>query len=117
MRRRPLKVGSTAGSSRPSSDPWNVRERLFADMRSMFARHPRPVKAGGRLPGVPEPEPVDDPADPRLADYRQLTDPEARRRRERDVLFVAEGVTAIERLLRSGHHVRSVVVTPNALAR
>jgi tRNA G18 (ribose-2'-O)-methylase SpoU len=63
------------------------------------------------------PEPVDDPADPRLADYHELTDPEARRHRERDELFVAEGVTAIERLLRSGHRIRSVVVTPNALAR
>ena len=66
---------------------------------------------------MPEPEPVADPADPRLADYLELTDPEARRHRERDVLFVAEGVTAIERLLDSGHRVRSIVVTPNALAR
>ena len=61
---------------------------------------------------MPEPVPVEDPADPRLADYLELTDAEARRRRERDVLFVAEGVTAIERLLASGHRVRSVVVTP-----
>lgn len=66
---------------------------------------------------MPEPVLVDDPADPRLGDYLELTDPEARRHRERDVLFVAEGVTAIERLLGSGHRVRSVVVTPNALAR
>ena len=55
--------------------------------------------------------PIDDPADPRLADYVELDDPAARRRRERDELFVAEGVTAIERLLDSGHRVRSVLVT------
>lgn len=61
--------------------------------------------------------PVDDPADPRLADYHELVDPEARRRRERDELFVAEGVTAIERLLESGHRIRSVLVTPRVLER
>ena len=82
----------------------------------MFARV-RPAVKGGQTAGVRAPVPVDDPADPRLADYLELTDPEARRHRERDVLFVAEGVTAIERLLGSGHHVRSIVVTPNALAR
>ena len=61
--------------------------------------------------------PVDDPSDPRLADYHELTDPAARRRRERDELFVAEGMTAIERLLESGHRVRSVLVTPKVLER
>lgn len=60
---------------------------------------------------------VEDAADPRLADFVELSDPAARRRRERDELFVAEGVTAIERLLTSGHAVRSVLVTPTALAR
>lgn len=61
--------------------------------------------------------PIDDPDDPRLADYVHLPDPASRRRLERDELFVAEGVTAIGRLLTSGHHVRSVLVTPRALAR
>lgn len=61
--------------------------------------------------------PVDDPTDPRLADYVTLTDAAARRRRERDELFLVEGVTAIERLLTSGHRVRSVLVSPQALAR
>jgi tRNA G18 (ribose-2'-O)-methylase SpoU len=60
---------------------------------------------------------IDDAGDRRLADYVELSDPAARRRRERDELFVAEGVTAIERLLASGHHVRSVLVTPKAHAR
>jgi tRNA G18 (ribose-2'-O)-methylase SpoU len=60
---------------------------------------------------------VGDPADPRLADYLELADPAARRRRERDELFVVEGVTAIGRLLDSTHRVRSVLVTPRAHAR
>lgn len=61
--------------------------------------------------------PIDDPGDARLADYVALPDPVARRRLERDELFVAEGITAIGRLLTSGHRVRSVLVTPQALAR
>ena len=75
------------------------------------ARLGRPVKTATVI------EPVDDPADPRLVDYLELTDAAARRRRERDELFVAEGVTAVVRLLASGHRVRSVLVTPNALVR
>ncbi len=66
---------------------------------------------------MPVQVPIDDPADPRLADYVQLPDPGARRRLERDELFVAEGITAILRLLTSGHRVRSVLVTPQALTR
>ncbi|MET0144408.1 MAG: RNA methyltransferase [Ilumatobacteraceae bacterium] len=61
--------------------------------------------------------PVDDPTDPRLADFVDLADPVSRRRLERDELFVVEGVTAIERLLTSGHRIRSVLVTAPALAR
>lgn len=49
--------------------------------------------------------------DPRLADYRELKDAAARRRIEGDELFIAEGPTAIERLLASGHRVRSVLVS------
>jgi tRNA G18 (ribose-2'-O)-methylase SpoU len=54
---------------------------------------------------------VDDPDDPRLADYLDLTDPAERRRRERDELFVVEGPIAIERLLQSTHRIRSVLVS------
>lgn len=61
--------------------------------------------------------PIDDPCDERLADYVALPDIGTRRRLERDELFVAEGVTAIRRLLTSAHRVRSVLVTPQALAR
>ncbi len=56
-------------------------------------------------------EPITDAADPRLADYRELKDPAARRRIEGDGLFIAEGPVAIERLLESAHRVRSVLVS------
>jgi tRNA G18 (ribose-2'-O)-methylase SpoU len=62
-------------------------------------------------------ESIDDPADPRLADYRELRDPSARRRIEGDELFIAEGPTSIGRLLESGHRVRSVVLTPQKFDR
>jgi tRNA G18 (ribose-2'-O)-methylase SpoU len=56
------------------------------------------------------PERIDDADDPRLADYRQLKDAVARRRIEGDELFVAEGPVAIDRLIASGHRVRSVLL-------
>lgn len=52
--------------------------------------------------------PIDDPDDPRLADYRQV--------RERDLVgrqggFIAEGVVVLEKLIHSGrHHLASVLV-------
>ena len=46
------------------------------------------------------PQRVDDPSDPRLADYTALNDPEHRRQVERrGGYFIVEGVIAIERLL------------------
>ena len=69
---------------------------------------------GGETAGVLVPV---EAGDPRLADYVELPDPAARRRIERDELFVVEGLTAITRLLSSGHRIRSVLVTPQALAR
>ena len=74
----------------------------------MFARIRSTVNAATRLGGVPER--IDDPDDPRLADYRQLKDAVARRQIEGDELFVAEGPVAIERMIASGHRVRSVLV-------
>jgi len=54
---------------------------------------------------------VDDPADPRLAAYRDLNDPARRRRVEADAsIFVVEGRLAVERLLASGYAVRSLLV-------
>ncbi len=80
----------------------------------MFARV-RPSVKGGQTLAVQVA--IEDPADPRLADYVAMVDPAARRRLERDELFVAEGATAVARLLESGHHIRSVLVTPQALVR
>lgn len=62
-------------------------------------------------------ERVADAADPRLADYRELRDATARRRIEGDEFFIAEGPTSIERLLASGHRVRSVLVSEQKYER
>ncbi|MCU1466812.1 MAG: rRNA methyltransferase [Actinomycetia bacterium] len=63
---------------------------------------------------------VDDPADPRLADYVDLSDPDLRRRVESERgFFIAESPLVVRRLLESGRRVRSVLVTPaqhNALS-
>jgi tRNA G18 (ribose-2'-O)-methylase SpoU len=54
---------------------------------------------------------VDDPDDPRLAPYRELNDPQRRRRLEADrSIFVVEGRLAVGRLLESGYDVRSLLV-------
>jgi len=62
---------------------------------------------------VAEPVTVEDPADPRLADYTSLTDVELRRRREpAEGLFIAEGEKVIRRALRAGYPMRSMLLTP-----
>jgi len=60
---------------------------------------------------------LDDPGDERLADYRLLNDQRYRRRLEGDEFFIAEGPTSIERLLASGHRVRSVLVSEQKYTR
>ena len=60
---------------------------------------------------------IDTADDPRLADYRQLKDAAARRTIEGDELFVAEGPVAIERMIASGHEVRSVLLDERKHAR
>jgi tRNA G18 (ribose-2'-O)-methylase SpoU len=60
---------------------------------------------------------IDDPADPRVAEYVALGDPTRRRWQESDEFFIAEGPTAIERLLASTHPVRSVLVSERKLER
>ena len=60
-------------------------------------------------------ETITDPTDPRLADYRHLTDAAARRSVEGDDahgIFIVEGVLAVQQLLASGRPVRSAVFTP-----
>lgn len=62
-------------------------------------------------------EPIHDADDPRVDDYRALNDQAARRLIEGDELFIAEGPTAVLRLLTSGHRVRSVLVEARKLTR
>ena len=60
---------------------------------------------------------VDDPADPRLADYARLTDSSLRTSLEAaHGLFVAEGEKVIRRAIGAGYPVRSLLVTPGRLA-
>jgi tRNA G18 (ribose-2'-O)-methylase SpoU len=87
-------------------------------MRSMFARSRENRQARRR--GAWHDRPViriTDPGDPRLADYRELRDPAARRRIEGDELFIAEGPVAIERLLAAPHPVRSILLSDEKYAR
>jgi tRNA G18 (ribose-2'-O)-methylase SpoU len=59
-------------------------------------------------------EQIDDPSDPRLADYRDLKDPHLRLRQG---LFIAESREVIRRLFSCGRfRTRSVLLTPAALA-
>ena len=56
---------------------------------------------------------IDEALDSRLVDYRGLRE----RGKESDEYFIVEGLTAIERLLRSRYPVRSVLLTPATHAR
>src|SRR5689334_9227212 len=59
---------------------------------------------------------VDDPTDPRLADYLQLTDVKLRTSMEAaHGLFMAEGEKVIRRAIAAGYGVRSMLVTPERL--
>ena len=60
---------------------------------------------------------VDDPDDPRLDDYRRLNEQAYRRRHEGDRIFVAEGYLAIDRVIDSGHRLRSVLLQPSRVER
>jgi tRNA G18 (ribose-2'-O)-methylase SpoU len=61
---------------------------------------------------------VDDPDDPRLADYRSLTDVALRTSIEPPHgLFIAEGALVIERALAAGYSLRSTLMTPQWLDR
>jgi tRNA G18 (ribose-2'-O)-methylase SpoU len=60
---------------------------------------------------------VDDPGDPRLADYARLTDVRLRTSLEPEHgLFVAEGEKVIRRAVAAGFRVRSMLVTRDKLA-
>ncbi|MGN6474496.1 MAG: TrmH family RNA methyltransferase, partial [Mycobacteriales bacterium] len=61
---------------------------------------------------------VVDPDDPRLADYRSLTDVALRSSIEAPHgLFIAEGALVIERALAAGYSLRSALMTPEWLDR
>jgi tRNA G18 (ribose-2'-O)-methylase SpoU len=61
---------------------------------------------------------VDDPDDPRLADYRSLTDVALRTRTETpNGLFIAEGALVIERARTAGYELRSALMSPQWLDR
>ncbi|GAA1136265.1 TrmH family RNA methyltransferase [Microbacterium aurantiacum] len=60
---------------------------------------------------------VTDPADPRLRDYRDLTDVALRRVREpEEGLYIAESAKVIARAIAAGHRPRSVLVQQKWLA-
>jgi tRNA G18 (ribose-2'-O)-methylase SpoU len=61
---------------------------------------------------------VDDPADPRLADYLGLTDTARRTRVEPAAgLFIAEGEPVIRRAVRAGYRLRSLLLAPALVDR
>jgi tRNA G18 (ribose-2'-O)-methylase SpoU len=61
---------------------------------------------------------IDDPDDPRLADYRSLTDVSLRMSFEPPHgLFIAEGALVIERALAAGYSLRSALMSPTWLDR
>ncbi|MDQ1732102.1 MAG: hypothetical protein QOK10_2261 [Pseudonocardiales bacterium] len=57
---------------------------------------------------------IEDPDDPRLADFRQLTDSDVRA--DRRGIVIAEGVNVVERLIRSSFRTRAVVGVASKLA-
>jgi tRNA G18 (ribose-2'-O)-methylase SpoU len=64
-----------------------------------------------------EPATVDDPADPRVADYVGLTDAARRMRHEPEAgFFIAEGEKVIARAAAAGYPPRSLLVSPSRLA-
>jgi tRNA G18 (ribose-2'-O)-methylase SpoU len=64
------------------------------------------------------PEPITDPDDPRLADYRALTDVELRTRFEAPHgLFIAEGEVVLRRAFAAGYQPRSILVETKRLAQ
>ena len=59
---------------------------------------------------------VTDPADPRLADYRDLRDVELRKSLEAEHgLFLAEGEKVVRRAIEAGHDARSFLMAPRWL--
>jgi len=68
----------------------------------------------GRVDGVTY---IVDPADPRVDDYRELNSIAVRAEMEGAEFFMGEGYVPIERMLDSGHRMRSVLLHPKRLKR
>lgn len=67
---------------------------------------------------MPRNVPISDPADGRLADYRELTDVALRTRYEPpNGLFIAEGELVLRRALRAGYRPRSVLLDTKRLGQ
>ena len=75
---------------------------------------PASSNEAGRIEGVTY---IVDPADPRLDDYRELNSIAVRAEMERDEYFMGEGYVPIDRMLDSGHRMRSVLLHPKRLKR
>src|SRR4249920_2265779 len=86
-------------------------------MRGGASGRPATPGGAGRLGRVTDVIRVDDPADPRLADYVRLTDSSLRTSLEpAHGLFIAEGEKVIRRATGAGYPVRSLLVTPDRVA-
>jgi tRNA G18 (ribose-2'-O)-methylase SpoU len=88
--------------------------RAQADPQDLAA-----VPAGGSMAGMaPATQPIDDPGDPRVADYLALTDTALRGRLEPAAgLFIAEGELVVRRAVQAGYRLRSLLLDPRALGR
>ena len=65
------------------------------------------------MPDAPQLVEISDPADPRLADYRDLRDVELRKSLEAEHgLFLAEGEKVVRRSIEAGHAPRSFLMAP-----
>jgi tRNA G18 (ribose-2'-O)-methylase SpoU len=84
----------------------------------MHAAHDDPdgavIREGDRVEGVTY---IVDPADPRVDDYRELNSLAVRAEMEGAEFFMGEGYVPIDRMLDSGHRMRSVLLHPKRLKR
>ena len=60
---------------------------------------------------------IESAVDQRVDDFRFLNDQPVRRRMEGDEFFIAEGYVSIDRLIESGHRLRSVLLSPSRVER
>jgi len=79
-----------------------------------MSTEPGPAAVGEPVAGVTY---IADPADPRLDDYRELNSIAVRAEMEADEYFMGEGYVPIDRMLDSGHRMRSVLLHPKRLKR